>query len=285
MALTGDYGLFLAARALTGAIQGLFIATAFTAGTAVVPPERMGRAIAVIISGVSVSAAVGVPLGTLIGQELGRRGSFTAIAVLATLMLIATSAVVPSVPGTGGGAGDQARYAFAPRVLAVLGLCFLVFASLYAALTYIVPYLEGVTGISGALIGVFVLVYGAATAVGSFSGGRFADQGAGRTLIVATIGAAVCLLALYLVGPVAFLVALVLPAWGLFAFVTAPSLQYRVVSLAGPGGALAQSLPASAINMGVAFGSFAGGAAIGGFTTSAAIITGLVIAVVAIPVA
>jgi DHA1 family inner membrane transport protein len=37
--------------------------------------------------------------------------------------------------------------------------------------------------------------------------------------------------------------------------------------------------------VGIAFGSFAGGVAIGGFTASAAVITGLVIAVVTIPLA
>jgi len=65
----------------------------------------------------------------------------------------------------------------------------------------------------------------------------------------------------------------------------APSMQYRVVSLAGPGGAFAQSLPASAANVGIAFGSFAGGVAVGAFTVSTAVIAGVVLAAVAIPVA
>lgn len=73
--LTVDYALFLAARVLTGALQGLFIAAAFGTGIAVVSAERTGRAIAVIFSGVAVSAALGVPLGTLVGQALGWRGS------------------------------------------------------------------------------------------------------------------------------------------------------------------------------------------------------------------
>lgn len=283
--LIPHYGLFVAARALAGALEGLFIAAAFAAAVSVVPTERAGRAISVVISGVTVSAATGVPLGTFVGQALGWRGSFTAIVVLAGITLIATVALVPSVPTTGGAAGNQAKYAFAPRVLAVLVLCFLAFASLYAALTYIVPFPEDVTGVSGALISVFLLAYGVATAVGSFGGGRFADQNAGRTLVVASIGSAVCLLALYLVGAIAFLVALALLGLGAFAMGMGPSLQYRVISLAGPGGALAQSLPASAVNLGIAFGSFAGSVAVGSFSTSAAILTGLTIAVIAIPVA
>lgn len=283
--LTTSYGVFLAARVFTGALQGLFIAAAFAAGIAVVPPERIGRAIALIVSGVAVSAALGVPLGTLVGQTLGWRGSFTAIVVLAVVTLIATLALVPSVPSIGESAGNQAKYAFAPRVIAVLVLNFLVFAALYAAFTYIVPFLQSVTGVSGALLSVFLLAYGVATAAGSFGGGKFADQNAARTLVVASVGVAVCLLALYFVGTVPFLVALVMLAWGLFAFGMVPSLQYRVISLAGPGGALAQSLPASAANVGIAVGSFAGGVAVGSFTASAAVITGLVIAVLTIPVA
>jgi DHA1 family inner membrane transport protein len=280
--LTADHGLFVAARSIAGAAQGLFIAAGFAAGISVVPPERMGRAISVVISGVAVSAALGVPLGTLIGQALGWRGTFTAVVALGAVALTAVVALVPSVPAVGGGAAGQAKYAFAPRVLAVLGLNFLVFAALFAALTYIVPFLQNVTGISGALISVFLLAYGVATALGSFGGGRFADVNAARTLIVGTIGVAASLLALYVVGAVAFLVAVALLALGLFGFSMAPSLQYRVVSLAGPGGQLAQSLPASAINLGIAFGSAAGGVAIGTFTTSAAVITGLILAAVAI---
>jgi MFS transporter, DHA1 family, inner membrane transport protein len=84
---------------------------------------------------------------------------------------------------------------------------------------------------------------------------------------------------------VAFVAMLGLAALGLFVGGLAPSLQYRVVSLAGPGGSLAQSLPASAANVGVALGSIAGGRAIGIFTTSAAVLTGVVVAVIAVVVA
>jgi DHA1 family inner membrane transport protein len=284
--LTADFGLFIAARAITGALGGLFVAVAFVVGIAIVGPERMGRAISVVFGGFAVSGALGVPLGTLVGQSMAWRGTFAGIVVVAVLTLIATLAVVPSVASTGSGAANQARYAFAPRVLAMLFLQFLVFASVYSVLTYIVPFLEGVTGISGALVSVFLLAYGVATAVGSIAGGRFADQNAARTLIVATTGTAVALAALYFVGAFAFLVALVLLVWGLFALGMVPSLQYRVVSLAGPGGALASSLPPSAANVGIAFGSVAGGFAISeSSTASSVVIAGLVIAVVSIPVA
>jgi DHA1 family inner membrane transport protein len=283
--LTTSFGLFVAARTVVGALHGLFVAVGFVLATSLVPPERMGRAISVVVSGLFVSTALGVPLGTRAGQVLGWRGSFTAVAVLSVAALVATLLVIPSMPSTGGGAGSQARYAFAPRVLAALVVNVVAFAAVYSALTYIVPFLESVTGISDGLISLFLLAYGVATAVGSFAGGRFADQNAARTLVVGAIGVAVSLLVLYLFGASAVIVVLALLAFGFFAMGMVPSMQYRVVSLAGPGGQLASSLPASAANVGIALGAYAGGVAYGAFTASSTVLTGLIIAGISIPVA
>ncbi|MBL7260626.1 MFS transporter [Paractinoplanes lichenicola] len=283
--MTSSNALMLVARTVTGTLQGVYIAAAFAVGGAVVPAARAGRAMAVVISGTTVSGALGVPLGTLAGQTLGWRGSFVAAVVLAVIALVATIALVPSVPSAGSGVGSQLRHAFAPPVLAVLALTVLAFASVYAALTYIVPFLATVTGVSGGVVSVFLLAYGVATAVGSFGGGRFADANAGRALVVGTAGLAVSLLALQLFGAIALVAGAAVLASGLFAMGMAPSMQYRVVSLAGPGGSFAQSLPASAANVGIALGSFAGGVAVGAVDVAAAVTTGLVIAVISIPVA
>jgi DHA1 family inner membrane transport protein len=280
--LTTSFGLFVAMRTAVGALHGLFVAVGFVLATSLVPPERMGRAISVVVSGIFVSTALGVPLGTRIGQVLGWRGSFAAVAALSVVALVATLLLIPSAPSIGGNAGSQARYAFAPRVLAALVVNVAAFAAVYSALTYVVPFLESVTGISGALISLFLLAYGVATAVGSIAGGRFADRDAARTLIVGAVGVAFSLLALYLVGTVAVLVAPALLALGLFAMGMVPSMQYRVVSLAGPGGQLASSLPASAANVGIALGAYAGGVAYGASTAKATVLTGLAIAVASV---
>jgi MFS transporter, DHA1 family, inner membrane transport protein len=126
---------------------------------------------------------------------------------------------------------------------------------------------------------VFLLVYGVANAVGSLLGGRFADRDAARTLLVGTATIAGGLLALHTVGAVPALVGVVLAVLGLAATGMVPSLQYRVMQLAGPGGPLAQSLPAAAANVGVAAGSVAGGLTISGISVSAAVLTGAAIAV------
>ena len=74
-------------------------------------------------------------------------------------------------------------------------------------------------------------------------------------------------------------------AWAVIGSSAPPSVQYRVVSLAGPGGALVASLPASAASAGIALGSTASGIAYTAAGPSAVIITGLIISLVALALA
>jgi MFS transporter, DHA1 family, inner membrane transport protein len=285
-ALAADYPLFVAARVVIGAAQGLFIAAAITTATSIVPPERAGRAMAVVISGFATASALGLPMGTLLGQAVGWRGAFVAVVIVAALVLVAATAVLPSVPSSiDTRALGQARHALAPRVLAVLALCVLIFTAIQSALTYLVPFLDEVTAIEGSAVSVFLLAYGVATTLGSSSGGRFADANAARTLVVGTIGVTASLVAMRVFGGSPLLMLLTVIGVGLFGMGMAPSMQHRVVSLAGPGAPLASSLPASAVNVGIALGSYAGGVAVAGAGVHAAVVTGSVVGVLAIGVA
>ena len=86
-------------------------------------------------------------------------------------------------------------------------------------------------------------------------------------------------------GGSALLMAVAVLGLGLFAMGMAPSMQHRVVSLAGPGAPLASSLPASAVNAGIAFGSYLGGMAITAGGVSASVVAGIGVAAVAVTAA
>ncbi|MEO8261440.1 MAG: MFS transporter, partial [Pseudolysinimonas sp.] len=285
-ALGAGYVPFLIARVIIGAAQGLFIAAAMTTATSVVPPERAGRAMATVISGFATASALGLPLGTLLGQAVGWRGSFIAVDAVAALVLVVLFAVLPSVPASGETrALGQAREAFAPRVLALLGFCAVIFVAIQSALTYLVPFLSEVSGVSGPLVSAYLLAYGVATTVGSAAGGRFADTSSRRALIVGSIGVTASLLAMFVFGANPVVAAIGVLGIGLFGMGIAPSMQHRVTELSGAGGPLAASLPASAVNAGIALGSLAGGIAFGIAGASAAVLTGAVAAALAIAVA
>lgn len=284
-ALGAGLEAFIAARVVIGAVEGLFIAAAITTATSIVSPERVGRAMAVVISGFAVSGAVGMPLGRLLGEAVGWRWSFLAVVLAATVVLVVALSVLPRVPAEGEvGTLGQLRSAFAPRVLAVLAVGVLLFAGVSAALTYLVPFLGGVAGVSGPWVGACLMGFGVAAAVGSFAGGRFADAGATRALTIGAIGVTASLAAmLWGANPVVAVFA-VLGLGMCSAGITTP-WQHRVEHLAGPGAVLAASLPASAGNLGDAIGAFAGGHAINTGGILAAILTAAIFTTIAITVA
>ena len=281
-ALMAGYPVFLVARVVIGAVQGLFIAAAMATATSIVPAERAGRAMATVISGFATASAVGLPLGTLLGQAVGWRGAFTAVVAIAGIVLVVAFLVLPSVPtAPGSRALGQARSAFAPRVLAVLGFCALVFVAIQSALTYLVPFLGDVSGIDGPLVSVYLLAYGVATTVGSPS----ADDSPTPTPAEPSHrldGGDRSLLVMFLFGANPIVAGIGVLGIGLFGMGMAPSMQHRVAGLAGPGAALAAALPASAVNAGIAIGSLAGGAALSIGGVSAAVLTGAVVAAAAI---
>ncbi|WP_206067940.1 MFS transporter [Nonomuraea composti] len=284
MVVTTSFEFLLVARAVAGSLHGAFVGAAFAAAGSLVPADRMGRAIAIVMGGIAVSTAMGVPIGTLIGRNLGWRGGFIVIVAVGALVLVGLLVLLPAVAGGGAAVGlrAQVRSAFAPRVLVMLAVGVLLLGGQFTVLTYITPFLLQVTGISDAAVSGFLLAYGVATAIGTFAGGWAADRDAPRTLLVANVVLALSLGLLHLTGTIPILAAVALLAWGLVGFGLVPSLQYQVATLAGPARDLAASLPASAVNAGIAAGALLGGWALTS-GLSAVVVAGMLMCLACLP--
>ena len=197
--------------------------------------ERVGRALGLVISGFSISTVLGLPLGVLVGSVLGWRGALLIVggfAVIATGLLVA---VAPSVPGSRLSGASGLRHALAPRVLAMLALSLTLFAAPGAVMGYLMPLLDHVTGVSGPLASAILMAYGVANVAGSFLGGRLADANAARALVLVTLGLVASSAVLYVARSHPLLAVVALLAWAVFGSSAPPSVQYRAVSLAGPG--------------------------------------------------
>src|SRR3569623_663785 len=65
--VASNYALLLASRMLMALGSGLCMPTALAVSVAVAAPERRGRAVALVTSGLTVAPVIGVPLGNLVG--------------------------------------------------------------------------------------------------------------------------------------------------------------------------------------------------------------------------
>jgi MFS transporter, DHA1 family, inner membrane transport protein len=266
-ALAPNYGLLMAARVLTSLAHGTFFGVGSVGATSLVAEDRRASAIATMFIGLAVATLLGVPFGARFGLLLGWRAAFWAVAAVGVVALVVLAVLVP------GGVGqddepvavrDELAVLLRPQLQLGLAVTVLGFAGLFTVFTYIQPILTRVTGFSEAAVSPILLVFGVGLSVGNVAGGRLADRGLSRALIVTLAALAIVLVAfdgaLSLRGLTVAFVGLL----GTAAFATVAPLQLRVLETAGIAGRmLASSLNIAAFNLGNALGAWAGGIAIG----------------------
>ncbi|GJM71666.1 hypothetical protein HMSSN036_38820 [Paenibacillus macerans] len=89
------YEVLMAARILTALTHGTFFGVGAVIAASLVRPEKRAGAVSIMMAGLTISNIVGVPLGTFVGQQLGWRASFGAIALMG---LIALGGILRFIP-------------------------------------------------------------------------------------------------------------------------------------------------------------------------------------------
>ena len=193
--------LLFTARILLGFCIGGIWAIAGGLAERLVPPTSVGLALSVIFSGVAAASVFGVPLGVFLGEALGWRMAFLAVAVLAALTLLLLLCVLPPLPVTQTVSWRLFTAQRANRRLLLgLLLTFLLVAGHFMAYTFVRPLLQTVAGIEGRWVGPLLFAYGAAGIVGNFIAGQAAAKRLRRTLALIALGLALAVLLLPLLG-------------------------------------------------------------------------------------
>jgi predicted MFS family arabinose efflux permease len=96
-ALAPGYHSFLAARALAGAFGGVVGSIVMSIVGDVIPAERRGRAMGVVMSAFPVVAVVGVPMSLWLAAHFSWHAPFVAVAAVSALLWVAIVMVVPPV--------------------------------------------------------------------------------------------------------------------------------------------------------------------------------------------
>jgi DHA1 family inner membrane transport protein len=262
-ALAPNYTTMLAGRILTALCHGAFIGVATIVAGDLVRPERRSSAIGAMLSGLTFASVAGVPLGTLLGQQLGWRATFWAMAALGLLAALATLMFVPTLASTGEARTQLAAFRN-PQVWLALALTALAFGAVYAPFTYIAPLMTDVAGFSPGALPWLLALFGLGLVLGNIAGARSADRRLMGTIVTASIAMLVVLVAFGWTSHSRLPALITLFVLGVVAYATVPGLTTRVIT-AADGDAqnlLASSSAVSAFNLGNALGAYLGGRAI-----------------------
>jgi predicted MFS family arabinose efflux permease len=263
--LAPGYAGLLGARLLLALSAASFMPAASGYAAALGGPERCGRALSAITTGLTLAIIAGVPVGVLVGQSFGWRATFFSVAGLAGFSLLGLLTRLPRQP-PGVTAGLSERLALAKRrdILAVLVTSVLTVAGTFTVYTYLAIFITGVAGLGPQALAPVLLGFGLASAVGTQLSGSAADRWGARSTVI--VGAGLALLA-YLafslsaaLGP-ARATPVMLPAillWGLASWGLITAQQSRLVALAPALAPVSLSMNSSAIYLGSAMGAATG---------------------------
>jgi predicted MFS family arabinose efflux permease len=263
-ALAPGYAWLMGARLLLALSAASFMPAAGGYAAGLAGPERQGRALSVVIGGLTVAIIAGVPLGVLLGDALGWRATFLGVAGMAAFSLLGILSWLPrQAPCVVASLGERMALARSADVLSILATTVLTVASTFTVYTYLGVFMHAVTGLSPRGLAAVLLVFGVASAAGTRVAGSASDHwGARRTVICGCGLVLLAYLALALgtaleqVAMAVFLPAIVL--WGFASWGVTTAQQARLVALAPDLAPVSLSLNSSAIYLGSATGAAVG---------------------------
>ncbi|NNP73740.1 MFS transporter [Acinetobacter defluvii] len=283
-AIAPNYWGLMGARILTSLNHGVFFGIGSIVATSVVAKDKQASAVAMMFMGLTIANIGGVPLATWVGQNIGWRMAFAAIALLGIITMLALWKALPESTA-GQRPNVKAELQVLTRKPVVLALLTTVMSAgaMFTLYTYIAPTLHSITHASPSFITLMLVLIGIGFSIGNHLGGKFADVSLTKTLI----GFLLLLMASMLFFPILAQTkvgaALALTVWGAAAFAVVPPLQMRVMSVAHEAPGLASSVNIGAFNLGNAVGAAAGGAVLSmGMSYAAVSITGAVLTALAL---
>ncbi|AFU04219.1 chloramphenicol resistance protein [Nocardia brasiliensis ATCC 700358] len=291
-ALTANFVVLLATRLVAAVAYAGFLSVALASLPALVGAARVGRATAIILSGVTLACIVGVPAGALLGQTWGWRSAFWAVVAASVPALVALWGLVrvriePATTAEGGVIRREWRAITERPVRMVLVAGALVNAATFASFTYLAVLTTEVGGAGKGWVPVILALFGLGSFLGVSLGGHYADRYA-TPLVTIGSGALIfawsttALTAKYL--PVLLIMTTVC---GAASFAVGSTLIGRIVSAATPTAPrLSGAFATATLNIGAATGPAVAGIAITwAGTPSAAVWTSAVICCAATAVA
>ncbi len=256
-------GMFALARFISGLPQGAYFGAGAVVASYIVGPGHGGKAFALVMTGLTVATIIGSPLATFLGQNLGWRNTYLAVAGIGALAFLALWCWVPRTEALHGGPVMQELSALRrPAVWAMMLVAALGVASIFAVYTFIGPFVTDVAALDRRWIPIALALFGLGMTAGNLIGGRVADAHPARGLVMG-FGSALAVLALLAAG--GGRVWILMPALfgvGTTMMIAIPTIQVRLTRLAPEAPTLMGAMNLAALNVANALGAGAGGLSI-----------------------
>ncbi len=179
--LAPTYESLMAARIAAGAFGGVLSALSQTIVADVIPYERRGRAMAIVMSSFSAATVAGVPLSLFLAAHFGWHAPFIAIALVCAVLALAAWRTMPSLKDHLAGDrvsawGNIATVVSDPNHQKAFAFSALLMFAGFTVIPYITIYITANGGLTAQQIPYIYLCGGAATLITARWVGKMTDK-------------------------------------------------------------------------------------------------------------
>lgn len=263
-ALTDSFVILFVTRVVASVTYAGFLAVALNAAVSLVPPDRKGRALSILLAGTTLATIAGVPGGALLGAGFGWRATFWAIAALCLPALLGVLIVrLPEPEGAPIELGRELAELRRPELILTLLVGALVNAATFGVFTFLAPVVTDLAGLDQVWVPVTLMIFGLGSFAGVTVAGRLADR---RPRLVIMAGGPALLagwvaLAITAAHPAAMIMLVLL--LGALSFGVGSTLIARALYAASGAPMLAGAYATAALNVGAALGPAVAGLSLG----------------------
>jgi predicted MFS family arabinose efflux permease len=228
-----NFGFAILMRVLTGLGAAMFAPTASGAGVLLVPPQRRGFALSIIIGGLTTATALGSPIGSVIGALGDWRWTMIFVSGLGSIAFLGVTVFLSDIPTPP--ALDLAKR-LAPlrdsRVVLTLMTTLLSMGGFFTVYTYFSVVFDRAVDGSPLVFGALLVAWGVAGTFGNLFTGRLVDRlGARKVLLTVLTLAAIDMASFTWTGANVWTATVAIAIWGVFSWGVQAPQQSRLVSL------------------------------------------------------
>ncbi|MGC4043272.1 MAG: MFS transporter [Armatimonas sp.] len=252
-AIAPSFAIAIASRILAGVGAAMFAPTATGAVASLVPPERRGYALSIVIAGMTAATALGSPIGAVIGGLIDWRWTMVGVSAIAAISQLGVARLLTHIPLPPKiTLAERIKPVADPRVALTLLTTLLFQSGQFIAYTYFTVIFDRAIGHNTVLVGLLLVAFGVSGTVSNLVMGRLADSLGSRKLIFTLlIALALVLGSLSWTGATLWTAIPALILWGVCGWGLLAPQQHRLVSVAPQTAPVVLGLNTSSTYLGV----------------------------------
>lgn len=255
------FPFLVASRIGVACAHSIFWSIASPFAVRVVSKDHQAKALSAIVTGTAFAMVLGMPLGRMIGLQIGWRMTFLCVGVISMIVIAYLLFVFPKIENSESFSVSQLPKLFKNSKLMIIYMITFLFATgYYTAYSYVEPFLQKVAGFPSNLVTITLMLFGIAGLLGSYLFSKFYEDHHFvfvQTVLFGFVGA---LAILYPASINMYTIILVCAIWGIASMAFQVCFQAEIIGcVSTAASSVAMAIFSAIFNLGIGSGTGLGG--------------------------